>query len=134
MIVDASAIVAIIRQEPGYQTLIEALGRADGKATHAVSIYEAVLAVARTRGLPIAAALSIVERFLDALGVDVVPLTRATAAEGVAAFSRYGRGRGSKAALNMGDCFSYAVAKASSRAILFVGDDFADTDLASIDR
>lgn len=133
MIVDASAIVAILLEEPGFERLARVLERAEAAATHPISVYEARGAILRELADTPQAAAEHVDDFLRRATIEVLPITAETASLAFAAFSRYGRGRGARAALNMGDCFSYAVAKVSNRAILFVGDDFAHTDLATPD-
>jgi ribonuclease VapC len=70
-------------------------------------------------------------RLIDGLGFDVVPLTAAAAHRIATAFARWGRGT-HPAGLNFGDCFSYAVAAEHACPLLFVGDDFSKTDLASV--
>ena len=71
-----------------------------------------------------------VARIIDGLGFEILPVTPASARRIAVAYARWGRGA-HPAALNFGDCFSYEVAKENSCPLLFVGDDFAKTDLES---
>ena len=69
------------------------------------------------------------QELLLAVGVEIVPLTSEHAEIAREAFLTYGRGMNSRAKLNLGDCFSYALAKATGEPLLFVGNDFTHTDL-----
>lgn len=70
------------------------------------------------------------ERLIAVLGVDIVPLDAQQAVVAVAAWRRFGKGR-HPAGLNLGDCFAYALAKVTGSALLFKGEDFRQTDIAS---
>lgn len=129
MILDASAIVAIMRREPEAGALAIRLTEAPRRGTHGISVYEATLAVARLSGAPVAEAEAVVADFLEDMAVVVHPIGPAEAAAALDAFARYGKGR-HPAALNMGDCFSYACAKLRGMPLLYKGDDFALTDIA----
>ncbi|WP_375461647.1 type II toxin-antitoxin system VapC family toxin [uncultured Enterovirga sp.] len=129
MIIDASALVAIILDEPDAEFISSKVERARDRMTHAVSVYEAALAVARGRGQSPFEARRDVELFLKEAEVTVVGLGPEEASAAVDAFFRYGKGR-HPAALNMGDCFSYACAKLRGMPLLYKGEDFAKTDLA----
>ncbi len=127
--VDASALVAVICNEDASGDVARRLEEADAFITSPVAIYEATLAVARLTDSPIAQARAYVDEFITRVGVAPVALTPEDAHLAVSAFERFGKGRGNKAQLNMGDCFAYALAKSRNAAILFVGDDFNHTDL-----
>lgn len=129
MIVDASAIVAMMLDEPGARELADRLEAATTRATHAVSIYEAALAIGREWNATPAQALEDISAFLSKSEIDQVALSSAEAAGALDAFSRYGKGR-HPARLNMGDCFSYACARLRGLPLLYKGDDFTQTDLA----
>ena len=129
MIVDASAIVAIAVFEPGWERLARSLDGARQAYTHPVSFYEAALAIRRIKGADTDTGRQAADEFLDRSGVKVVDLGAAEAAAALDAFERYGKGR-HPAKLNMGDCFSYAVAKLHGMPLLYTGDDFTLTDLA----
>lgn len=129
MIVDASAIVAIVEGEPGADKLATRLHSASTRLTHAISVYEAALAVGRISGIEAEVALAGVRDFLVDTGVGEMTIDDQVANIAVAAYIRYGKGR-HPAALNMGDCFSYACAKLRGMPLLYKGEDFAKTDLA----
>ena len=126
---DASAIVAILTEEPEREWLADALAADAKRLSSSVAVFEAVLALCRKRRASVAAAKTAVLDFLAAASVDIVPVTEAELATALEAFSRYGKGQGHPAQLNMGDCFAYAVARNHRAAMLFKGGDFARTDI-----
>jgi ribonuclease VapC len=127
MTLDSSALLAILFAEPGYLDLVDRILEADVVRVGAPTLAETaiVLTARRTTG-----ATSDLEALLRELGVVVVPFSEAHHAEAVRAYRAFGRGR-HRAALNFGDCLSYAVASLAGDALLFVGKDFARTDLRS---
>ncbi len=131
MFVDASAIVAILTGEPDAARLAAALEGAPAPITSAVAIFEATLGLRRKRHASVAEAHEDVRDFLAAAGVHPVPLGVPEADLALTAFDRYGKGRGHPAQLNLGDCFAYAAARAHGTTLLFQGQDFDKTDIAS---
>lgn len=129
MIVDASAMVAILVREPEAADLSVRLDRAPARFTHPVSVYEAAQAISRMMRVTAGFALADVEHFLAEAELVVVPIDAATVATAIGAHLSYGKGR-HPAKLNMGDCFSYACAKLRGMPLLYKGGDFALTDLA----
>lgn len=129
MIVDASALVAILRREPEAPALIDRLAAASSRLTHPVSIYEATLAVARLTDGDLSAATRVMSDLLNDVEIGLVQIGPLESAAALDAFARYGKGR-HPAQLNMGDCFSYACARTRGMPLLYKGDDFARTDLA----
>lgn len=129
MMVDASALVAILAREPEEEALLDRLLAASKRVTHPVTIYETVQAISRLNAVRAGVGLADVEAFLKDVHLTVVALDPATAAAALDAFARYGRGH-HPAKLNMGDCFSYACAKLRGFPLLYKGEDFALTDLA----
>lgn len=129
MFVDASAIVAILTREPEADALADALDRARSPVTSPIAIFEAVLGVCRKRRASVEEAAADVDELLKVARVSVVPITEREAETALAAFSRYGKGRGHKAQLNLGDCFAYAAAKTHRIPLLFKGEDFDKTDI-----
>ena len=126
MIVDTSAMVAIVLREPDYEAVMTTLtqpGTPAGMGTPTVAELGIVLS-ARLAG----DARRLVADLLQQFEIAEVHFTEAHWRAAVDAFWRYGRGR-HRAALNFGDCLSYAVAHVAGEALLFVGDDFAATDL-----
>lgn len=131
MFVDASALVAILAQEPGYTAIGDRLHAAATRSTSGLAVFEAVMAIARFKRLTIAAAQAHVEEFLNAAAIGVVPIADAEAREALAAFARFGKGQGHPAQLNMGGCFAYACTRTRRTELLFVGNDFSRTDIVS---
>ncbi|PTM39355.1 type II toxin-antitoxin system VapC family toxin [Bosea sp. 124] len=126
--VDASALTAVIGAEPMSDRVLDCLESDSIFFTSPVAVYETAVAVARSANYSIAEALTEVRDFLARAGIMIEAVDDAQAAEALAAFSRFGKGR-HPAGLNMGDCFAYASAKTRDAAILFVGNDFSRTDL-----
>ena len=129
MFVDASAIVAILTREAEADALADVLESARSPITSPIAIFEAALGICRKRHASVEEAEEDVRQFLDMAGVRAVPITDREAETALAAFSRYGKGRGHPAQLNLGDCFAYAVAKNHRTALLFKGEDFDKTDI-----
>lgn len=128
MIVDSSALVAIVRNEPAAPRLIAAAVSDSAPAISCATLVEASVVIDGGRD-PVAIA-----RFDDlvlALSLQIVPLTAAQAAIARQAYRDYGKGSGHPARLGLGDCFAYALAKERREPLLYVGDDFARTDIAS---
>lgn len=125
MIVDTSAILAIVFKEPGYEGLIDKLLEPGRKGVGTPTLAEAGLVL--TGCLEGDAELQI-SGILHRFEIVPVPFGERHWRAAVEAFRRFGRGR-HPAALNFGDCLSYATAKLADRPLLFVGDDFSDTDL-----
>jgi ribonuclease VapC len=71
------------------------------------------------------------DRIVASLGLEIIPFTPEQARLALAAFKRFGKGRGAKASLNFGDCFVYALAKELEAPLLFKGNDFAQTDIVA---
>ncbi len=125
MIVDSSALVAILFAEPGHLDLVDRILEADRASVGAPTLAETTLVFIGRRGGKNAGP---VEGLVEELGVSVLPFGPAEWPIAVEAFLRFGRGR-HPAALNVGDCLAYAVAKSSRDTLLFVGDDFSKTDI-----
>jgi ribonuclease VapC len=125
VIVDSSAVVAVLREERGHRELRQAMRDADGVAIGAPTLFECVIVVGRAEGEEGIAALS---RLILDLGIEVVPFDKPHADTATEAFIGYGKGR-HPARLNYGDCMTYAIARWSGRPLLYTGDDFAQTDI-----
>lgn len=125
MILDTSAVVAILQDEEGADGLIRALESADARRISAASLVEAGIVLQARFG-------DHGERELDLLiqraRVDVVPLTEEHAELARRAYRRFGKGL-HPAGLNYGDCFAYALARALNEPLLFAGEDFGKTDV-----
>ncbi|GJD46348.1 Ribonuclease VapC42 [Methylobacterium cerastii] len=131
MFVDASALVAILAGEPGNASLARAIKAAHDPITSALAIFETASALARKNALAIDAAETETYAFLDLAGIRIVALGDEEVRDALAAYARFGKGRGHPARLNMGDCFAYACARVHDVPLLFVGDDFPQTDIHS---
>jgi ribonuclease VapC len=127
MFIDASAIVAILTREPGADALVDALDAARERLTSPIALFEAVLGLCRKRRASVDEAQEDVREFLQMTGTRTIPITGKETETALAAFARYGKGRGHPAKLNLGDCFAYAMAKNHGAALLFTGDDFGRT-------
>ena len=134
MFVDASAIVAILTREAEADALADVLESARSPITSAIAIFEATLGICRKRHASVEEAEDDLRQFLAMAGVRTVPITERDAETALAAFSKYGKGRGHPAQLNLGDCFAYAVAKNHRTALLFKGEDFDKTDIPAASR
>lgn len=128
MIVDTSAVIAILRDEPEAPELASALVRASTRRMSAVSYLETCVVIDRARD-PIASRR--VDDLIARAALRIEPVTREHAELARAAYRDFGKGSGSRAQLNFGDCFSYALARATGEPLLFKGEDFAHTDLRS---
>ena len=126
--VDSSALVAVLRGESEAEHFVAVIANSDGSVMSAVSLLEASQVLAGSSGMD--RAWTGLDALIADLDIEVVAFDVRQAAEARAAFLRYGKGR-HKAALNMGDCASYALAKSRNLPLLFKGQDFARTDLAS---
>lgn len=125
MVIDTSAVVAILFGEPDHRRYDEAVAAAQIRLISAVTCVELAFVIEGRKG---AAGRERLERFYRLTGIEVVAVTPRHAEIAVDAFRRFGKGR-HRAGLNIGDCFSYALAVATDYPLLFKGDDFVHTDL-----
>ena len=125
MIVDASALVCAIRREPGYDMILRRLAESVSNAIGAPTLLETGIVLSARLGPRGKTALARVSA--DAR-IEVVPFNEEHARIALDAFARFGKGR-HPAALNFGDCCSYATAALAGEPLLCVGDDFRKTDL-----
>lgn len=126
MIVDTSAVVAIVRDEPEAAIFKQLIADAPIVRISAATYVEAGVVVDRARDPRLSTALDVL---LDSGGIIVESSTPRQAALARDAYQRFGRGSGHPARLNMGDCFSYALARDLGEPLLFKGDDFGLTDI-----
>jgi ribonuclease VapC len=123
--IDSSAILAILKEEPGHGRLQLTIEGADALVIGAPTLFEtAMVAIARFG----AEGEELVERFLEKWKVRVLPFEEPHWRIADQAFERFGKGR-HPAALNYGDCMSYATARVAAMPLLFMGNDFAQTDI-----
>jgi ribonuclease VapC len=122
MVVDTSALMAVVLDEAAADRISAGLEGASDIALSAVTMAEALI-VAATRGVG-----PEMQRLIDGLGTEIVAVTAADAVRVAEAYRRWGKGL-HPAGLNFGDCFSYALAEARGCPLLYVGDDFPQTDV-----
>lgn len=125
MILDSSAIIAVVLQEPGYEGLVEKIARADELAIGAPTLSETGIVLTSRMGRD---AAGLLVQFVHEWRVSVIPFGNDHWREAVMAYGEYGKGR-HKAALNFGDCLTYAVARLAGKPLLCTGGDFSKTDL-----
>jgi ribonuclease VapC len=127
VILDSSAIVALIRGEKGSERLLDAIESAAHLGIGTPTAFESAIVLVRRFG--VVGRLSLA-RFLEQNNVVTIPFDERHWDIATEAFIRYGKGR-HPAALNYGDCMTYATAKVAGVPLLFTGEDFAKTDLAA---
>jgi ribonuclease VapC len=130
VIVDSSALVAVLLQEPGHKRLIDSLAEADRIGVGGPTLAETGMVLVARLGI---VGKSLLARLIQETGAQVVAVGAEHWTVAVDAFSRYGKGR-HPAALNFGDCLTYAMAKVAGEPLLCVGSDFPRTDLDLVDR
>ena len=125
MIVDTSAILAVLFEEPDAQRYDEAVARAPSCRMSVASFLEAAMVIESRAG---AAGGHQLDLFLEETGIELAAVTLDQAQAARRAWQRFGRGN-HPAALNFGDCFAYALAEATREPLLFKGQDFVLTDI-----
>jgi len=123
MILDTSALVAIYLKEPGWEDLVGRIRAPSGIGSP--TLVETGIVLSARTGADQRAMLT---RFLQEFGISQVPFGEPHWSEAVQAWLRFGKGRHA-AGLNLGDCMAYATARLAGRPLLYVGDDFARTDV-----
>ncbi len=127
MIVDSSAILAIMLQEPDSDAYLDAVMTAPVRRMSVANWLEATMVV---DGRGTDNAIARFEEFMDGARIELVPVSLGQATIARRAWRVYGRGN-HRARLNYGDCFAYALAKETGEPLLFKGDDFSQTDIES---
>lgn len=128
MIIDTSALIAILRDEPEARHFANVIEAATERRISATTYVEVGAVIDGGRD-PVASRL--VDALLDAASIVIEPVTEAQARIAREAYRDFGKGSGHAAGLNFGDCFSYALAKATGEPLLFKGDDFSRTDIVA---
>lgn len=131
MFVDSSALVALLAREPDRARVAKAIERAETRRTTPLVRLEAAMVLSTLLNVAPQTADAAITAVFEEAAIDVVPIDDGLARAAVAAFARYGKGRGHRARLNLADCLIYAAAKTAGMPLLFIGDDFARTDIAS---
>lgn len=126
MIVDTSALIAILRAEPDASEMAHAIERARERRISAANWLEAAVVIDASRD-PVASRRF--DELVRAAELQVEPVTSDQARIARDAYRDFGNGSGHKAGLNFGDCFAYALAKATGEELLFKGNDFSHTDI-----
>jgi ribonuclease VapC len=126
IVVDTSALIAILAREPEHQAFLRLLDGAERRLLSAVTYFEAGI-VMRARTGP--GGVDDLNDLLQELSAEIVPFDEAHARAALEAYARYGKGIDPKASLNLGDCASYALAKTLAAPLLFKGTDFSATDV-----
>lgn len=126
MIIDTSVIIAILYNEPDRQSFIDAILKSDSRKLSAASYVELGAVIERQNDPVLSRQLDELIKLLDIYIADVDEVQARIAR---AAYRDFGKGRGSKAQLNFGDTFSYALAIAKNESLLFKGNDFSETDV-----
>ena len=125
MVIDSSAILAILQNEPERHSFNQAIAAAQERSLSAASLVELSIVMEARWGAEGQADLDL---FLRTAEIAIISLDRHQAELARVAFQRFGKGR-HRAGLNLGDCFSYALAQWLDQPLLFKGDDFSQTDL-----
>jgi ribonuclease VapC len=125
LVVDTSAVAAILLREAGYDELLDAFDRSNELLMSAPTRVELSIVIEAKKG---PAGTAVVDQLVRDTGLDIVPFDVEMASRALAGWRRFGKGR-HRAGLNLGDCFTYAVAVEQGAPVLCVGDDFARTDV-----
>lgn len=128
MFIDASVFVAILTDENGWEELADKVGLEAGAVTSAIAIWETTVRLMRKTDLSEVAVRAEFGALLNGSGITIVIIGETEARLATEAYARYGKGR-HPAALNMGDCFAYACAKSNQIPLLYIGNDFSQTDV-----
>jgi len=128
MVIDSSALVAILLGEPESPRLVKAIATAPVRVVGAPTVVETAAVLLARKGTAGEVAL---DALLQRLDIRVVPMTADAAVAARSAYQRYGKGVGSPGVLNYGDCLAYGVAVASGDTLLFTGEDFSQTDVVA---
>ena len=129
IVIDTSALVAILEHEPERTAFYEAIAATDRRLVSAVTYQEADQVLLARRGVN---GLYDLQDFLALIEAEIIPHDAHLADLAVSAFQRYGKGVDPKARMNFCDCSSYALAKHLDAPLLFKGDDFVHTDVAPL--
>ena len=129
--IDSSVLIAVLRLEPGADLLLRCLVQANARVMSAMSLLETSMVIAGQRGTK--DLWEPLSEFIDEAAIEIAPFDYVQALLARQAFLRFGKGR-HPAALNLGDCASYALAYSRRIPLLFKGDDFTKTDIIAAYR
>ncbi len=125
MVIDSSALIAVVRGEPESQRFLQAMRASFPRLVAAPTVLEASVVMLSRFG---EIGLSDLQDLLNQTSAQVAPFTETHVGRAIEAFRRFGKGR-HPAGLNFGDCFSYALAEATGEPLLYKGEDFSKTDI-----
>jgi ribonuclease VapC len=125
MVIDTSALLAVLQDEPERRRFNESIELADSRLMSAATFVEVSIVTESRFGTE---GLRDLDRFIERADIELVPVDVAQARVAREAFSRFGKGRHA-AGLNFGDCFAYALARVLGEPLLFKGEDFSRTDV-----
>jgi ribonuclease VapC len=131
MVIDTSALVALLADEPDAPRVATAIERAAQRRIPAIVRLEAAMVLSSALDRSPDDMSAAIDAMLDEAQFASLVIDDAVARAAVSAFARYGKGRGHPARLNLADCLVYAAAKVADAPLLFIGDDFSRTDIAS---
>jgi ribonuclease VapC len=129
MIVDTSAVVAILRSEPEAEVFLNILKCHSDCRMCSANYLELCMVVLKDKDR---SGIRKIKMAIDELGIELVAFTPEMADLAAAAFEKYGKGRGHSAQLNFGDCIAYAVSKLEGQPLLFKEEDFRKTDVECV--
>ena len=130
MVIDTSALIAILLSEREAERILGAVLNADRRYVGAPTVVEATAVMCAKRG---PAGVVALDALLHELDVETVAMSKEAARLASDAYCRYGKGVGSPGVLNYGDCLAYAIAADMREPLLFKGDDFSVTDIAAVE-
>jgi len=125
MVIDTSALLAILQNEPERRAFNEAIEAADTRAVSVATFVEASIVIEARHG---AEGVRDLDLFIERAGIELVEVSVAEGRAARRAYARYGKGHHA-AGLNFGDCFAYALATERGEPLLFKGTDFSKTDV-----
>ncbi|WP_225725109.1 MULTISPECIES: type II toxin-antitoxin system VapC family toxin [unclassified Nocardia] len=128
MIIDASALVAIITDEPGYEVFLDRIKKANARMMSVVNHFEVAIKVDRLRSPVLTRRFA---EFVRDADIELAPVSVEQMTIAREAYRDFGKGSGHPARLNLGDCFAYALATVTRRPLLYKGNDFVHTDIKS---
>lgn len=126
MVIDSSAVIAILFDEPEAEALLSQIAVAEVCRLSSASLVEIGIVLRRDAAAPRRAAF---DEMLRLFSIKIELVTEEQAYLALDAYDRFGKGTGHRAGLNYGDCFSYALARQTGEPLLFKGNDFTHTDL-----
>jgi ribonuclease VapC len=132
MVIDTSALVALLAEEPDAPRIAEAIERSELRRVPSVVPLEATMVLSSILDRDPTVVAASINSALSRAGFTSIALDDEITRLAISAFVRYGKGRGHPARLNIADCIVYAAARSADAPLLFIGDDFMHTDIVSV--